>query len=224
MGKTIADLVKSGVESGRFIVYAGNEGTRFTAFDYSLMDGVPSIIGIDPLNVQPDASQDGNLFAKQTSEALNKHCPEAKTVIIESELMPDQGDTCVLSLALTKKMHSDKEALEQIHMQNVRGELPLHDLDATEHDKFGYIKAKDSDVYLPPSMMKHALMPQRIDRYVAQNPDAAKTPVNKKGETLKERLNRYTTPRHLGGQMRDASMSSQHKRKSELRKLKDKDN
>ncbi|AEV38694.1 Effector protein YopJ (Virulence factor YopJ) [Pseudovibrio sp. FO-BEG1] len=213
MGEEVEQMQKSGEENGRFIVNRGGDGMHFAAFDYLVVDGKPSIVGIEPAIMDPVKGISGHVLAAKAARAFKKRGIDVKMTIIEADMQRSPTDCNIFSLSLVKKMLKDKEEVAKIHAQNTNGELPSQPIEGQDSDSFSYIKHTDSDRYLTPSMMKHAHSPNRMRTYLKNHEGAAEAKVNKKDETLQQRMARHIIERKPVP--RPFSNSIEHKRKTE---------
>ncbi|WP_057462034.1 YopJ/AvrA family T3SS effector serine/threonine acetyltransferase [Pseudovibrio sp. POLY-S9] len=210
MAQSVKEMVANGQSSARFIVNMGG-GIHFAAFDFSMIDGKPSVIGVEPATMN---SMGPAMLAIQTKSAFDTHCPDVKCVMIESDLQRSNGECGIFSLAIAKKMLKEGENFQMLHEKNLAGALP--------QNSFGIVEAKDSDALLPPLLMKHAQSEKRLDRYIAAHPETTDLQVNKKGETLKERQVRHVVDVKVDDKTLHYSNSIEHKRETEIRALFDK--
>lgn len=207
MAQAIKKMIVNGESSARFVVNMGG-GTHFSAFDFALIDGRPSLIGIEPATLN---AMGPRMLVFNTQSALMTHCPDVECVIIGSDLQRSNGDCGIFSLSIAKKMLKEADFLHRLHERNLADTLPVNNR--------GYIPAEDADQLLPPLLMKHAHSASRLDRYLAANPEAGELKVNKKGETLKEHQARYMVDISIGAKTIHYSNSIEHKREAEIRAL-----
>ncbi|QUS55272.1 YopJ/AvrA family T3SS effector serine/threonine acetyltransferase [Pseudovibrio brasiliensis] len=210
MAQSIKEMIANNQTSARFIVNMGG-GIHFAAFDFAMVDGKPSVIGVEPATMN---SMGPAMLAIQTKSAFETHCPDVKCVTIESDLQRSNGECGIFSLAIAKKMLKEGESFHVLHEKNLVGALP--------ENNYGFVTAKDSDDLLPPLLMKHAQSEKRLDRYLAAHPEHTDLQVNKKGETLKERQTRHVVDVQVEDKTIHYSNSIEHKREAEIRALFDK--
>ncbi|EDI0785121.1 YopJ family acetyltransferase [Salmonella enterica] len=190
-----------------FVVNMGEGGTHYSAFEFLKKDEKLSIIGIEPSTTR---SLGASLLAIRTSQAVKSVLPDASFIFIETDLQRSNGGCGIFSLFLVKKMFKERTAMLELHEKNISGAFESYN---------GVINQNISDTLIPPSFMKHAQSPKRLNYYLDKNPLATKLVINNKGETLKERQNRLIVTIENKGKQITYSNSIEVKRKIEIEKL-----
>lgn len=207
MMKKIKLLLEENKSSARFVVNMGEGGVHFSAFEFLKTNEKISIIGIEPATVQ---GMGPALLALRSMQAVNKEFPEASFAFIETDLQRSAGECGIFSLFLVKKMLKEQSAMQLIHEKNMSGDLKV------DH---GILNKTEADSLIPPSFMKHTQSPSRLEMYLNVNPSTRDAPINKKGETLKERQDRNMVSIEKDGKKRTYSNSIELKRRLEIKSL-----
>ncbi|WJK29891.1 YopJ family acetyltransferase [Vibrio parahaemolyticus] len=131
--------------------------------------------------------------------------------IFETDMQRSYGECAMFSLFLVKKMHKESAQFQELHKKNIDQNLP----------KSGEIivSVSQANNLLPPSLMKHVQSPKRLEAYLESRPEVADVVVNKKGETLFSRQQRYITTIEAEDKQITYSTSIEHKRLTEVKKL-----
>lgn len=190
-----------------FVVNMGEGGTHYSAFEFLKKDGKSSVIGIEPSTTRGVGAA---LLAIRASQAVKRELPDASFVFIETDLQRSYGGCGIFSLFLVKKMFKENATMLKLHEKNISGEFESCN---------GVVNQNLSDTFMPPSFMKHAQSPKRLNSYLNKNDVAKKTFINNKGETLQERQNRHIVTVENNGKQITYSNSIEVKRKIEIEKL-----
>lgn len=107
-------------------------------------------------------------------------------------------------------MHKESAQFQELHKKNIVQNLP----------KSGdiIVSVSQANNLLPPSLMKHVQSPKRLEAYLESRPEVADVVVNKKGETLFSRQQRYITTIEAEDKQITYSTSIEHKRLTEVKK------
>lgn len=209
MAEAIEKMINEGMTSARFVVNMGSDGTHFAAFDFTMVNGKASVIGVEPATTQ--GAMGPALLAMRAKSAFQHRLPDVPVVIIESDLQRSNGECGMFSLNLAKKMHSERETFLNLHQSSLTGALEV---------KSGLLIDKaGSNQVLPPSMMKHSQSEKRLEAYLEARPEARDLPVTKDGKTLKDRQKEYLVELEDEGKTRKYSQSIEMKRKTEIMRL-----
>lgn len=207
MTHKIQELLKDNHNSARFVVNMGDDGIHFSAFEFFKKDEKLSVIGIEPATIQGYGS---SLLAKRASYAVRRDFPSSSFAFIEADLQRSNGDCGMFSLFLVKKMLKEEDKMQALHEKNLAGELK---------ENYGIVYKTTANAFLPPSFMKHAQSPKRLEYYLNDNLDARVQPVNKKGETLISRQNRHIVTVQDDDKKITYSNSIEVKRQIEIEKM-----
>ncbi|MGQ5525544.1 YopJ/AvrA family T3SS effector serine/threonine acetyltransferase [Chitinimonas sp. PSY-7] len=207
LANKVKELIEQKQTSARFIVNMGDGGIHFAAFDYSLRDGKPSVVGVEPATTN---GMGPALLVFRCQAAFSEILQNVPTVIIESDLQRSNGECGMFSLSLAKKMFQEQLSFAQIHDKNTQGILG---------DSYGIVTANESNNLLPPTLMKHAQSEKRLQAYLAAQPEAREVKVNKRGETLEERQARHIVEQDHNGKSIKYSNSIEVKRQVEITTL-----
>lgn len=194
--------------SARFIVNLGCGGIHCMAVDCLVSDGKCSLIGIEPVGMN---SSGPALLAIRLQSICKRELPGAYLAIFETDMQRSYGECAMFSLFLVKKMHKESAQFQELHKKNIDQNLP----------KSGEIivSVSQANNLLPPSLMKHVQSPKRLEAYLESRPEVADVVVNKKGETLFSRQQRYITTIEAEDKQITYSTSIEHKRLTEVKKL-----
>jgi YopJ family protease len=207
MMEKIKLLLEENKISARFVVNMGEGGTHFSAFEFLKTNDKISIVGIEPATVN---GMGPALLALRSMTAVKREFPDASFAFIETDLQRSNGDCGMFSLFLVKKMLKEKYAMHQIHEKNMSGGLKTD---------YGILNKDEADSLIPPSFMKHTQSPSRLARYLNVNSSTGDAPINKKGETLKERQDRNILSIESNGKEITYSNSIELKRRTEIESL-----
>ncbi|AMG09653.1 TPA: YopJ/AvrA family T3SS effector serine/threonine acetyltransferase [Vibrio parahaemolyticus] len=194
--------------SARFIVNLGCGGIHCMAVDCLVSDGKCSLIGIEPVGMN---SSGPALLAIRLQSICKRELPEAALAIFETDMQRSYSECAMFSLFLVKKMHKESAQFQELHKKNIDQNLP----------KSGEIivSVSQANNLLPPSLMKHVQSPKRLEAYLESRPEVADVVVNKKGETLLSRQQRYIATIEVEDKQITYSTSIEHKRLTEVKKL-----
>lgn len=207
MTEKIKLLLEENKSSARFVVNMGQGGFHFSAFEFLKTNEKISIIGIEPATVQ---GMGPALLAIRSLQAVERVFPDASFAFVETDLQRSNGDCGMFSLFLVKKMLKEQSAMQLIHEKNMSGDLKVDN---------GILNKNEADFLIPPSFMKHTQSPSRLEGYLNVNPSTRDEPINKKGETLKERQNRNMVSIEKDGKKITYSNSIELKRRLEIESL-----
>ncbi|EOG7663989.1 YopJ/AvrA family T3SS effector serine/threonine acetyltransferase [Vibrio cholerae] len=194
--------------SARFVVNLGCGGIHCMALDCLVSDGKCSLIGIEPVGMN---SSGPALLAIRLQSICKRELPEAALAIFETDMQRSYSECAMFSLFLVKKMHKEDAQFLELHKKNIDKNLP----------KSGEIivSVQQANNLLPPSLMKHVQSPKRLEAYLESRPEVTDVVVNKKGETLLSRQQRYIATIQVEGKQITYSTSIEHKRLTEVKKL-----
>ncbi|WP_332065945.1 YopJ/AvrA family T3SS effector serine/threonine acetyltransferase [Bartonella sp. CB189] len=199
MEKAINDQV----QSSRFIISSQTLGIHFAVIDYRAVGVENSFILFEPTKFH-GIPQD-MLITRTLMAVKSRGLPNCHFSMAEMDIQRSFSECGIFSLALAKKLHTESARLEKLHEDNVKGilcepETPI------PYDKL--------DLYLPAAFYKHTQGMGRLQRYIKSNPNAADEKVNKKGETLLERLDNNSVATK---EYKAVSVSSHRKRVREYK-------
>lgn len=207
--KTLGAMIKQAMEGAgatrfRYIVNVGTDDTHFAVFDCRILDGHASVILFEPVTLGGLGPQ---RLAIRAQSAVLMACPLATChfLTVEMDLQRSVSECGVFSLALGKKLHKEHQALNSLHQLNVQGIFFANP----------FMLPSEADQYLPPSFYKHVQGRARMAEYLQTRPDAEQVIVNKKQQTLRERVNGHMEA--VGGRV--ISKSAHDKRLAELKAL-----
>jgi YopJ family protease len=183
--KQMQDLIAQGVHRARFVVNvdggAQDQSVHFIALEYAhaAHGGKTSVIGIEPAvatGMRPLQ------IAGRMQQALNATHLRPTFALLLSDIQRSRSECGIFSLAFAKNMLREARTLGELHDANHAGRLA---------PPGGVVEAERTDRMLPPSFFKHAQSARRVEAYLLRRPDAQEMPVNKKGESLRDRVNRH---------------------------------
>ncbi|EKC7686044.1 YopJ family type III secretion system effector serine/threonine acetyltransferase [Salmonella enterica] len=191
-------------EPSRFIINMGEDGIHFSVIDYKHINGKTSLILFEPASFN---SMGPAMLALRAKEAIERHqLPDCHFSMVEMDIQRSSSECGIFSLALAKKLYTERDSLSKLHEDNIKGTLgdskkPL------PHDKL--------DSYLPVTFYKHTQGRRRLNEYLNTNPQGVSTVINKKNETI---LNRFDNNQSvLDGKI--LSVSAHKKRITEYKTL-----
>lgn len=200
----IKTTIEQGVKSSRFIVNIGGGGIHFSVVDYKYINGKASLILFEPANFK---SMGPVMLAYNAKMAIERYqLSDCHFSVVEMDIQRSKYECGIFSLALAKKIYTERESLLKIHEDNIKGTLwdsqkPLL------HDKL--------DPYLPVKFYKHTQGKRRLNEYLNTNPQGVGTVINKKNETI---LSRFENNQSLIDG-KELSVSAHKKRITEYKKL-----
>lgn len=195
----------AGATRSRYIVNMGAEGTHFAVFDCRILDGHASVILFEPATLLGGLGP--QRLALRAQAAVLMACPLATChfLTVEMDLQRSVSECGVFSLALGKKLHKEHQALSSLHQLNVQRVFFDNP----------FMPPSEADQYLPPSFYKHVQGRARMAEYLQTRPDAEQVILNKKQQTLRERVSGHMEA--VGGRV--ISKSAHDKRLAELKAL-----
>ncbi|WP_336279424.1 YopJ/AvrA family T3SS effector serine/threonine acetyltransferase [Bartonella sp. CB175] len=199
MEKAINDQV----QSSRFIISSKTLGIHFAVIDYRAVGVENSFILFEPTKFH-GIPQD-MLMTRILMAVKSRGLPNCHFSMAEMDIQRSFSECGIFSLALAKKLHTESARLEKLHEDNVKGILCEPDT-PIPYDKL--------DLYLPATFYKHTQGMGRLQKYIKSNPNAADEKVNKKGETLLERLDNNSVATK---EYKAVSVSSHRKRVREYK-------
>ncbi|WP_442894945.1 YopJ/AvrA family T3SS effector serine/threonine acetyltransferase [Bartonella sp. CB178] len=199
----IKKAIDDGIQASRIIIHLKDRGTHFAVIDHKTIGSQNSLIFFESTTF--NGMQQAGL-AIRTQMAIQSHeLPNCHFSMAEMNIQRSISECGIFSLALAKKLYTESGRLEKMHKDNIEGTLCTPDT-PLPYDKL--------DLYLPATFYKHTQGTERLKQYVKSNPDAANEKINKKGETLFERLDRNSV---TTGDGKTVSVSSHKKRIREYR-------
>jgi len=220
----LSHIIADGAESARVIVNIGEGGIHFAALDYAIIDQKKSVILFEPTNfvcVQRGLLNRVNDIIceiNSRSKSVDRCCFTA----VEMDIQRSDSDCGMFSLAIAKKLYRKSSYLEKMHRANLKGTLLVHtpELDRVyEYSstyELGFLPPQEADKHLPVSFYKHVQGRRRLEEYLKLNPAARNEIINKKGETIVERLEKNLAKDRFG---KNISISISRKRISEYRNI-----
>ena len=175
LAEMLQQALREGMQSARFISNIGDGRIHFAVFDYRLIGGIASIIEFEPANIDAHFPL---LLARLSRTEIHKQLPLAVIKTVAMDIQRSPSECGMFSLVLAKKLHAEAAPLTTLHQLNIAGKLP---------HQASIVAAGVADRYLPPSLFKHTQSRARLELYLAANPSAAQTIVNKKAQTLSVR-------------------------------------
>ncbi len=194
-----------GADATRYVVNMGDDGTHFAVFDCRILGGHASVILFEPTTL--DGMMAPTKLARRAKTALQMACSleTCHFLTVEMDLQRSVSECGVFSLALGKKLHKEHQALSSLHQLNVQRVFFDNP----------FMPPSEADQYLPPSFYKHVQGRARMAEYLETRPDAEQVILNKKQQTLRERVNGHMEA--VGGRV--ISKSAHDKRLAELKAL-----
>lgn len=177
----IKATINSGARSARYIVNVGEDGFHCAVIDHRNLGGVESLIMLEPTTSHERGASLLGLRVKQAIESAE--LPPCSFSIAEMDSQQNPSESGILSIAFAKKLHTESRALERMHKDHVRGSLSKPD--------FLFIPPSTVDKYLPVGFYKHVGSAVRLRKFLKENPAEMHKSVNKKGEELFERYNKF---------------------------------
>ncbi|EJJ3932093.1 YopJ family type III secretion system effector serine/threonine acetyltransferase [Salmonella enterica] len=200
----IKNTIEHGVESSRFIVNMGEDGIHFSVIDYKNINGKTSLILFEPANFN---SMGPAMLALRTKMAIERYqLPDCHFSMVEMDIQRSSSECGIFSLALAKKLYTERESLLKIHKDNIKGTLSDSEI-PLPHDKL--------DPYLPVTFYKHTQSKSRLNEYLNTNSQGVDTVINKKNETILNRFDNNQTV--IDG--KNLSVSAHKKRITEYKTL-----
>ncbi len=207
--KSIKDSISEGDSPSRYIINIGCDGIHFAVIDRRVIDGKISLIVFEPANLNADAPVTLAIRIKRAIDiAKIDNCHLA---IAEMDIQKSYSECGIFSLAIAKKLHLKSADLEKLHSDNIEG---LFIRPSTPD--LGYLTPNTIDKYLPAEFYKHTQSRIRLHKYLKTNPESENKIINKKEQTLLERLIDYSV--NLNG--REKYFSAHRKRIAEYERLK----
>ncbi|BET87598.1 YopP, also called YopJ, interferes with signalling, PMID 18413260 [Edwardsiella anguillarum] len=165
----IKNKIDNGAESSKFIINMGDKGIHFSVIDYKHINGKTSLILFEPANFN---SMGPAMLALRTKIAIERYqLPDCHFSMVEMDIQRSSSECGIFSLALAKKLYTERNELLKIHEDNINGTLTDSET-PLPHDKL--------DPYLPVTFYKHTQGKKRLDEYLNTNPQGAATVINKK--------------------------------------------
>ncbi|HDL8012828.1 TPA: YopJ family type III secretion system effector serine/threonine acetyltransferase, partial [Yersinia enterocolitica] len=164
----IKNVIENGVGSSRFIINMGEGGIHFSVIDYKHINGKTSLILFEPVNFN---SMGPAILAISTKTAIERYqLPDCHFSMVEMDIQRSSSECGIFSLALAKKLYTERDSLLKIHEDNIKGILSDSE-NPLPHNKL--------DPYLPVTFYKHTQGKKRLNEYLNTNPQGVGTVVNK---------------------------------------------
>ena len=200
----VNNLIENQILNAKIIVNLEFSRIHFIAFDVCIKEGNISLIGFESATL---VSLGASMLAFQCHVLLSK-IPKLVLAIIEMDLQRSNGECGIFSLAMIKTMHKEQKQMEILHERNIKKDLPI---------TMGIIIPIDNaNKLLPPSFMKHSQSMRRLKRYLKAYDGAEHTVINKKGETLLVRQQRFFGQIQVNEKTISQSYSIETKRQKEM--------
>ncbi|HIE3548347.1 TPA: type III secretion system YopJ family effector YopP [Yersinia enterocolitica] len=200
----IKNVIENGVGSSRFIINMGEDGIHFSVIDYKHINGKTSLILFEPANFN---SMGPAMLAIRAKTAIERYqLPDCHFSMVEMDIQRSSSECGIFSLALAKKLYTERDNLLKIHEDNIKGILSDGE-NPLPHDKL--------DPYLPVTFYKHTQGKKRLNEYLNTNPQGVGTVVNKKNETI---FNRFDNNKSIIDG-KELSVSAHKKRIAEYKTL-----
>lgn len=192
------------IEHFRLIVNMGEDGIHSCVIDCKKINGKISLILFEPSNFNGDGSA---ILAFRIKTAIkHSQLPDYHLSIVEMDIQRSSSECGIFSLALAKKLCTERHKLLKIHEDNINGIL---------HDGKLFLPYNELDPYLPVTFYKHTQGKGRLSAYLNTNPQAVGTVINKKNETILSRFNNNKSV--ING--KELSVSAHKKRVTEYKAL-----
>lgn len=170
------------IGSSRFIINMGEGGVHFSVIDYKCISGKISLILFEPANFN---SMGPAMLALRLKIAIQRsQLPDCYLSMVELDIQRSSSECGIFSLALAKKLYIERDIILKMHEDNIKGTLGGNEI-PLPHDKL--------DLYLPVTFYKHTQSKSRLDKYLNTNPQGVDTTINKKHETILNRLGNNRT-------------------------------
>ncbi|WP_409361111.1 YopJ/AvrA family T3SS effector serine/threonine acetyltransferase [Bartonella heixiaziensis] len=177
---SLKEVIESGIQSSRYIVNTQERGNHFAVIDHRTIADKTSVILFESTTFMNNIC--ATMLGVRTRQALQEcQLPDCHFSMGEMDIQRSPSECGIFSLALAKKLYREAAKLTRMHEDNIRGVLCEPNTPLSS-DKL--------DTYLPASFYKHTQGTRRLKQYSVANPAAENEKVNKKGETLVERLER----------------------------------
>jgi len=226
LGTTIRNIISGGAESARIVVNFAKDGIHFAALDYAVIGNRKSVILFESTSFDPRGGQKKlvervrDIIGEMNSGtmAVDRCCFTAA----EMSIQKSATECGIFSLAIAKKLYRQSPYLEKMHRANLNGTLLVHtpELDRVYEDcstyELGFLPPQEVDKHLPVSFYKHVQSRRRLEQYLTLNPAVRNEIINKKGETIFERLENNAAEDYSG---KNISISIQRKRITEYRNI-----
>lgn len=183
----IDESISNGLDYFRCIINMGGTGIHFAAADFKLIDDKLSIFFLEPASLKNTAPAILSFRVVSALSRATEIIPEFNLCIAVMNIQKSNSECGLFSLGLAKKLFSERETLNLIHKKNSSGELP-------NGMKTELFEGDELDRILPATFYKHAQSKTRLESYLAANANGNSLPVNKKGELLLERAERFMMP------------------------------
>jgi YopJ family protease len=209
LAEKLANLVKRGETSARFVGNFASDQMHMCAFEYKHMKSGHSLIGMEP-----GSSNNGGpaMMAFRIEMALQQHLPDAKFAMLEVNQQSSEYDCGMFSLDYAVKMNKAVMAFEKLHDDNCADKLQgKNDSNIVPHTEV--------DKILPAIFMKHIQGNRRLAELLQARPELENTPVNKRNETLSQRVERHSASREApSGVAKTRNESIVHQREKYVRR------
>ncbi|EFA4879779.1 YopJ family type III secretion system effector serine/threonine acetyltransferase [Escherichia coli] len=192
--------------SFRFIINMGEDGIHFSVIDCKYINGKTSLILFEPANFN---SMGPAMLALRVKMVVQRsQLPDCYLSMVELDIQRSSSECGIFCLALAKKLYIERDIVLKMHEDNIKGTLNDSE-EPLPHDKL--------DLYLPVTFYKHTQSKRRLNKYLNSNPHEADKIINKKNETILNRIDNYKSV--IDG--KEFSVSAHKKRITEYKTLLD---
>lgn len=209
LAEKLANLIGKKETCARFVCNLAENQMHMCAFEYKHMKSGHSLIGMEP-----GSSNNGGpaMMAFRIEMALQEHLPDAKFAMLEVNQQSTEYDCGMFSLDYAVKMNKAVLAFEKLHNDNCAGTLQ-------GKDASNIVPHTEVDKILPAIFMKHIQGNRRLAELLQTRPELESTPVNKRNETLSQRVERHGASRTTSsGDTKIRNESIAHQREKYVRR------
>ncbi|EGY28958.1 YopJ/P [Candidatus Regiella insecticola 5.15] len=193
----LAKLVAQKNPSARFVVKTNSLARHYCAFDYRLINGKVSVIGVESTSFMPVSIKGAlnptivnlNRYSAQlllinAKESLKKAVGEHTFIMLPINIQNSPHGCGIFCVSFISKMFKEKKIFDALHEKNIAGLLPSTGFqsDGLQYD---YIVPEVARTLLPLSFLKHIQSPNSLAECITLiGGDAGTASVNKQNQTL----------------------------------------
>lgn len=209
--------IKSGaLAEGRALFPLPGHAVHVVAADIKTIDGQLSLLVIEPVTVTNESNNYMDLYSFTIAPLLNHELPaNAKAAVLSLDIQKSPGDCAIFSLSAASKITDEESLFQDLHEKNLAGTLatlapPKPDSSPerseivpadTAEDNFillahERVSILDARQMLPGSFQKHTQSESSAKYWAAAPDNSLEQTVNKQGDTLSTRREKYLVDRY----------------------------
>ncbi|OPB31188.1 YopJ/AvrA family T3SS effector serine/threonine acetyltransferase [Bartonella sp. AR 15-3] len=177
---SILKKIKNGIKSSRYIINVGGNDdlVHFAVVDHQTIDNKTSLILFEPARFSLPIPA---ILGAKMQTVIETRLPHCYFSLAEMDIQRSMSECGIFCLFLAKKFYRHSDKLEKLHRDNIKGD---------QWDRIAHLSHDLLDTYLPINFYKHTQGVRRLQEYIDKNPGSEDKIINKKNETISDRVNK----------------------------------